>query len=54
MKEEIYAAVKESPKTMHRLAKTPGVSYGAVQYYVYIMRREGLVKTVKIGKRVYV
>lgn len=45
---------REGPISLYYLAKALGVSYGTAQWYVYIMEREGLVSTVKVGRRRYV
>lgn len=45
---------KEGPMPIYRLAKEVGLSYGATQWYVFTLEREGIVETVKIGKRRYV
>ncbi|ABL88986.1 putative transcriptional regulator [Pyrobaculum islandicum DSM 4184] len=45
---------REGPVPVYRLAKALGVSYGAVQWYIYTLEKEGVVETVKIGKRRYV
>ncbi|ACB40207.1 helix-turn-helix domain-containing protein [Pyrobaculum neutrophilum] len=45
---------REGPVPVYRLAKALGMSYGAIQWYIYTLEREGVVETVKIGKRRYV
>ncbi|MGC8994020.1 MAG: helix-turn-helix domain-containing protein [Pyrobaculum sp.] len=45
---------REGPVPIYRLAKELGLSYGAVQWYVFSLERDGVVETVKIGKRRYV
>lgn len=45
---------KEGPVPIYRLAKALGLSYGAVQWYIFSLEREGVVETVKIGKKRYV
>jgi DNA-binding transcriptional ArsR family regulator len=45
---------REGPVPVYRLAKALGLSYGATQWYIFSLEREGLVHTIKIGKRRYV
>jgi DNA-binding transcriptional ArsR family regulator len=45
---------REGPVPVYRLAKALGLSYGAAQWYIFSLEREGLVHTIKIGKRRYV
>ncbi len=45
---------REGPVPVYRLAKALGLTYGAVQWYIFSLEREGLVHTIKIGKRRYV
>ncbi|MFZ8808243.1 MAG: helix-turn-helix domain-containing protein [Pyrobaculum sp.] len=45
---------REGPVPVYRLAKALGLSYGAIQWYIFSLEREGLVHTIKIGKRRYV
>lgn len=45
---------REGPAPIYKLAKELGLSYGAVQWYVFSLEREGLVETIKVGKRRYV
>lgn len=45
---------REGPVPLYKLAKELGLSYGAVQWYVFSLEREGLVETIKVGKRRYV
>ena len=43
-----------APVPVYRLTKALGPSYGAIQWYIFSLEREGLVHTIKIGKRRYV
>jgi len=45
---------REGPMPIYRLAKELGLSYGATQWYVFTLEREGVVETAKVGKRRYV
>lgn len=45
---------REGPSPIYKLAKELGLSYGAVQWYVFTLEREGLVETIKVGKKRYV
>ena len=45
---------REGPVPVYRLAKALGLSYGTAQWYIFSLEREGLVHTIKIGKRRYV
>jgi Sugar-specific transcriptional regulator TrmB. len=45
---------REGPVPVYRLAKALNMSYGTVQWYIYSLEREGLVVTIRVGKRRYV
>ena len=45
---------REGPVPVYRLAKALGLSYGAVQWHIFTLEREGLVETIRVGKRQYV
>ncbi|MGC9119568.1 MAG: helix-turn-helix domain-containing protein [Thermoproteus sp.] len=45
---------REGPQPVYKIAKALGLSYGAAQWLVFRMEREGLVRTVKVGGRRYV
>lgn len=44
---------KEGPQPVHKIAKSLGLSYGAAQWHIFYLERQGLVKTYKIGNRRY-
>lgn len=45
---------QEGPVPMYKLAKSLGLTYGAVQWHIGRLEQRGLVYTVKIGGRRYV
>ncbi|MFN3805345.1 MAG: winged helix-turn-helix domain-containing protein [Pyrobaculum sp.] len=54
VRREILAAVeKMGAATLAQIAKTLGRSWGAVQWHVYVLEREGRLKSVKIGPFTY-
>ncbi len=44
---------KEGPQPVYKIAKALGLSYGAAQWHIFYLERQGLVKTYKVGNRRY-
>jgi DNA-binding transcriptional ArsR family regulator len=54
-REEIVEALRKlGAVPVYRLAKILGMSYGAVQWYVFTLEREGVVRTFRVGRKRYV
>ncbi|MEM0484403.1 MAG: helix-turn-helix transcriptional regulator [Pyrobaculum sp.] len=54
MRREILRAVEQmGAATMSQIAKATGKSWGAVQWHVYVLEREGKLKSIRIGAFTY-
>ncbi len=55
IKASIISLLEErGPMTIYEMARELGVQYGAVRWHVYVLEREGVVKTEKRRGRTYV
>ena len=45
---------KEGPQPVYKIAKALGLSYGAAQWHLFYLERQGLIKTYRVGNRRYV
>ncbi|MEL9990117.1 MAG: winged helix-turn-helix domain-containing protein [Thermoproteus sp.] len=45
---------REGPQTVYQIAKALGLTYGAAQWHVFYLEKEGLVQTYRVGRRRYV
>ncbi|MFB6491030.1 MAG: winged helix-turn-helix transcriptional regulator [Thermoproteus sp. AZ2] len=45
---------RQGPVSLYKLAKDLGLTYGAAQWHVFWLEREGLLATFKVGNRRYV
>jgi len=53
--EEVLKFIKSRQVVgIYEIAKEFGVSYGTAQWYVFSLRRQGLVREFKIGKKRYI
>ncbi|CCC80979.1 winged helix-turn-helix domain-containing protein [Thermoproteus tenax] len=54
IKSEILALLqREGPLPVYRIAKELGLSYGAAQWHIFSLEKQGLVKTYRMGNKRY-
>lgn len=56
--DEIKASIlellrREGPQPVYKIAKALGLSYGAAQWHIFYLEREGLVRTFRSGNKRY-